>query len=105
MTQPYTMSHTLSEIALGNDRKPFVFLILDTIYNVANSLKSAHSPAGDLPGKSGSPDQMLIALTDIEWSFCVEIARKNGKKKLILLMCLIDHFHCKFIGYRALWDE
>ncbi len=37
--------------------------------SVANSLEYVHSPAGDLPRKPGSPDQMLIALIDNEWSF------------------------------------
>ena len=43
--------------------------ILTYIDSVANPLKSPHSPAGDLPQKSGSPDQMLIALIDNELSF------------------------------------
>ncbi len=39
------------------------------VCSVANSLEYAHSPAGDLPRKPGSRDQMLIALIDNEWSF------------------------------------
>ncbi len=46
---------------------------------VANSWKSAHSPAGNLPRKSGSPDQMLITLIDKEWPFWLVMGKKNWK--------------------------
>ncbi len=39
---------------------------MKSVFSVANSWKSARSPAGDLPRKSGSPDQMLLALIDKE---------------------------------------